>query len=70
MLGQDNFKVFQASPFLLKMQAPNLDEEELEHLYNWIDEIPFSRAKKNIARDFSDGVLMAELVKHFFPRMI
>ena len=52
------------------MQAPNLDEEELHAIYSWIDEIPLSRPKKNIARDFSDGVLMAEVVKHFFPKMV
>jgi hypothetical protein len=24
-------------------------------IYNWVDEIPLSRPKRNIARDFSDG---------------
>lgn len=28
------------------------------------------RPKKNIARDFSDGVLMSEVVHHFFPRLV
>jgi len=32
-----------------------LHEEALDDLYAWIDGIPFSRPKKNIARDFSDG---------------
>jgi hypothetical protein len=32
--------------------------------------VPLSRPKKNITRDFSDGVMMAEVVKHFFPKMI
>ncbi|KAL9649702.1 hypothetical protein ABK040_003988 [Willaertia magna] len=45
-------------------------EEELQLLYTWIDEIPLSRPKRNIARDFSDGVLMAEVVKHFFPKIV
>ena len=30
-------------------------EEELQDLYIWVDGIPLSRPKKNIARDFSDG---------------
>ena len=30
-------------------------EEELQELYEWVDEIPLSRPKKNIARDFSDA---------------
>ncbi len=32
-----------------------LNEEALDDLYAWIDTIPLSRPKKNIARDFSDG---------------
>lgn len=45
-------------------------ESELQSLYTWVDEVPLSRPKKNIARDFSDGVLMAEVVYHFFPKMV
>lgn len=33
----------------------DLDDEALQVLYTWIDEIPLSRPKRNIARDFSDG---------------
>ena len=33
----------------------NLDDDALQELYTWIDEIPLSRPKRNIARDFSDG---------------
>ncbi len=33
----------------------DMTEEELQALYTWIDEIPLSRPKKNINRDFSDG---------------
>ena len=64
-----------------------LSGEQLQRLYAWIDEIPLSRQKKNIARDFSDGgmllaeceiftlhlifeVMAAELVHHFFPRLV
>ncbi|XP_052249035.1 sperm flagellar protein 1-like isoform X6 [Dreissena polymorpha] len=49
-----------------KMEEP-LDEQELESLYAWVDGIPLSRPKRNISRDFADGVLVAEIVKHFFP---
>ena len=35
-----------------------------------MDEVPLSRPKRNIARDFSDGVLVAELVAHYFPSMV
>jgi len=29
-----------------------------------------SRPKRNIARDFSDGVLLAEIVKHYLPKLV
>eukprot|EP00898_Chlorokybus_atmophyticus_P007847 jgi/Chlat1/8063/Chrsp73S07537 len=45
-------------------------EEELQGLYQWVDEIPLSRPKRNIARDFSDGVLMAEVIAHYYPRYV
>ena len=35
--------------------SSDLDEDALEEIYSWIDKIPLSRPKKNIARDFSDG---------------
>ena len=47
-----------------------LTEDDLQIIYNWVDEIPLSRPKRNIARDFSDGVLLAEIIKHYLPKMI
>ena len=35
--------------------SSSMDEDSLQELYTWIDEIPLSRPKKNITRDFSDG---------------
>lgn len=29
--------------------------EELEGLYAWVDEIPLSRLKRSLSRDFADG---------------
>ncbi|XP_053406826.1 sperm flagellar protein 1-like isoform X2 [Mercenaria mercenaria] len=52
-----------------KMEEP-LDEQELESLYAWVDSIPLSRPKRNISRDFSDGVLVAEIMHHCFPKMV
>eukprot|EP01135_Chromosphaera_perkinsii_P004561 Nk52_evm31s288 gene=Nk52_evmTU31s288 len=49
---------------------PELPEEDLQRLYTWIDEVPLSRKKKNIGRDFADAVLVAEIVHHFMPRMV
>nr|XP_020650872.1 sperm flagellar protein 1 [Pogona vitticeps] len=52
------------------MAHGELDEETLNDLYSWVDAIPLSRPKRNIARDFSDGVLVAEVVKFYFPKMV
>ncbi|KAM6362513.1 sperm flagellar protein 1 [Alca torda] len=45
-------------------------EGELRALYRWLDAVPLSRPRRNVARDFSDGVLAAEVVKFFFPAMV
>ncbi|XP_038638870.1 sperm flagellar protein 1 isoform X2 [Scyliorhinus canicula] len=79
--------------------AQQLSKEAMQELYAWIDKIPLSRPKRNIARDFSDGetskswnlqqpflsllypclrnrhnieipVLVAEVVKHFLPKLV
>ncbi|XP_077334240.1 sperm flagellar protein 1 [Lithobates pipiens] len=50
--------------------AEEFDEHNLHELYSWVDKIPLSRPKRNIARDFSDGVLTAEMVKFHFPKLV
>lgn len=50
--------------------ASSVDEEALHQLYLWVDTIPLSRPKRNLSRDFSDGVLVAELIKFYFPKMV
>ena len=39
-------------------------------MYNWVDRVPLTRPRKNISRDFSDGVLLAEVVGHFLPELV
>ncbi|KAM3135138.1 hypothetical protein pb186bvf_012784 [Paramecium bursaria] len=53
-----------------EMDAPPLTEQELNEMYNWVDSIPLTRPKKHIGRDFADGVLMAEVVNHYIPRIV
>ncbi|XP_033633297.1 sperm flagellar protein 1-like [Asterias rubens] len=48
----------------------DLDDEKLQELYAWVDEIPLSRPKRNMTRDFSDGVLVAEIVHHYVPKIV
>lgn len=47
-----------------------LDDQTLEDIYRWVDEQQLSRPKRNIARDFSDGVLIAEIVKNCHPKLV
>ncbi|CAF0783361.1 unnamed protein product, partial [Didymodactylos carnosus] len=47
-----------------------LDETILEDLYTWIDSLPLSRLKKRIERDFSDGVLVAEVIRYYLPDLV
>ncbi|UJR33759.1 hypothetical protein I4U23_021186 [Adineta vaga] len=47
-----------------------LDDQLLQDLYAWIDTIPLSRPKRHIEKDFSDGVMVAELIKHYFPNWV
>ena len=43
---------------------------ELMYIYNWLDTLTLSHPKKNISRDFSDGQLLAEVIKHYLPKMV
>ncbi|XP_012056082.1 PREDICTED: sperm flagellar protein 1-like [Atta cephalotes] len=52
------------------MSANSEAGDHLDEIYDWIDQIKFSRPKRNIARDFSDGVLMAELLKRYYPKYV
>jgi hypothetical protein len=36
----------------------------------WLDSLPLSRKRKNLARDFSDGVMMAEVLHVFYPKLV
>lgn len=52
--------------------AENDEEEDnkLMYIYEWVDSIPLSRQKKNISRDFNDAVLLAEMIKYHYPRLV
>ncbi|XP_054882757.1 sperm flagellar protein 1-like isoform X2 [Poeciliopsis prolifica] len=47
-----------------------LSEEEERDTLAWVDKLPLSRHTKHINRDFSDGVMVAEIVKHYFPKIV
>lgn len=46
------------------------NEQELMKIYEIVDLIPLTRPKKNITRDFADGVLVAEIIKYFIPKIV
>jgi hypothetical protein len=48
----------------------DLTDEQLRSIYAWIDAIPLSRPKRNIARDFSDGCMLAEVIAAYFPELV
>lgn len=50
--------------------AESLDEQTTKELLIWIDSIDLSRPKKNINRDFADGVLVAEVIHSYFPQRV
>jgi len=52
------------------METSPLDDVTLQDLLTWIDLVPLSRPKRDLKRDFSDGVLVAEVIKHYVPAMV
>lgn len=52
------------------MDAPAVSEDELAEIYTWVDQFPLSRPKRNISRDFADGLLVAEIIHHLLPKYI
>ena len=47
-----------------------LSDDELNEIYAWVDTLELSRPKKNIARDFSDALLVAETIKCYYPKLV
>jgi hypothetical protein len=47
-----------------------ITEDETNAIYLWVDQVSLTRPKKNIARDFCDCVLVAEVIKHFHPKLV
>ncbi|KAI9189380.1 hypothetical protein H9P43_000813 [Blastocladiella emersonii ATCC 22665] len=47
-----------------------LTDEELTDLFRWVDGIPLSRPKRNFTRDFSDGCMVAEIIRQVNPRLV
>ena len=47
-----------------------LTDEDLNEIYGWVDGYTLSRPKKNISRDFSDALMLAEIVKKHHEKIV
>jgi len=45
-------------------------ETDLQQTYQWVDEFPLTRPKRDIKRDFADAINMSEIISYSFPRLI
>ncbi|KAG5682185.1 hypothetical protein PVAND_011553 [Polypedilum vanderplanki] len=52
------------------MSLPKLNSYELEAIFKWIDGYTLSRPSKKLSRDFSDAVLLAEILKFEFAKLV
>ncbi|XP_066150334.1 sperm flagellar protein 1-like [Euwallacea fornicatus] len=43
---------------------------QLEDIYQWVDDHEITRQKKNLHRDFSDAVSLAEILKKHYPKLV
>ena len=44
-----------------------MTREDLQDVYQFIDEVPSNRTKKNLNRDFADGSYIAEVLRFYMP---
>ena len=44
-----------------------LTQEQFHEVYVFVDQVPISKIKRNLNRDFSDGSLAAEVISYNLP---
>lgn len=52
------------------MEKVVLDAFELQDVLKWVDSFALSRPSKKLSRDFADAVLLAEILKYEFPKLV
>ena len=62
MENQDNSNEMNQNELENNGNQNQSEENELMYIYEWVDSIQLSRPKKNIARDFCDCLLLAEII--------
>lgn len=50
--------------------SSSLNTFELEAVLKWVDNFELSRCRRKLNRDFSDAVLLAEILKFAFPNLV
>ena len=52
--------------------SPDQENEinSIMYIYEWVDTIPLSRQKKNIARDINDGEILANMIIYLYPKLV
>ncbi|XP_035917584.1 sperm flagellar protein 1-like [Anopheles stephensi] len=53
-----------------RKKSIELSTQELIEVYGWVKKFNLSKEIKNINRDLSDGVLVAEILKHLYPKLV
>ena len=51
----------------MTQRVQSLNEDEVREVYEWVDTFNLSKIKRNISRDFADGVVLLEILKDFYP---
>uniref|UniRef100_A0A182W6E2 Calponin-homology (CH) domain-containing protein n=1 Tax=Anopheles minimus TaxID=112268 RepID=A0A182W6E2_9DIPT len=53
-----------------RKKSIQLSTQELIEVYQWVKKFNLSKEIKNINRDLADGVLVAEILKHLYPKLV
>uniref|UniRef100_A0A182KAS8 Calponin-homology (CH) domain-containing protein n=1 Tax=Anopheles christyi TaxID=43041 RepID=A0A182KAS8_9DIPT len=53
-----------------RKKSIQLSTQELIDVYHWVKKFILSKDIKNINRDLADGVLVAEILKHLYPKLV
>ncbi|XP_041776672.1 sperm flagellar protein 1-like [Anopheles merus] len=53
-----------------RRKSIQLSTQELIDVYQWVKQFNLSKDIKNINRDLTDGVLVAEILKHLYPKLV
>uniref|UniRef100_A0A182QX71 Calponin-homology (CH) domain-containing protein n=1 Tax=Anopheles farauti TaxID=69004 RepID=A0A182QX71_9DIPT len=53
-----------------RKKSIELTSEEVIEVYQWVKSFKLSREIRNISRDMTDGVLVAEILKQLYPKLV